>query len=144
VNQLALIRECFPGAEIKPPDLSLQIEVGANNGHAPDVISHVGLYWRTLRFRDIEVPVAGIGAVCTDPAHRREGHASHLLEAAHALAVGRGVTMAALFSDLDDFYEPHGYLGTNVPTLLVAQLVGWAYGGPRVDYQTVEDGGERW
>lgn len=72
------------------------------------MLSHVDLYWRAVEVGSVEIPVAAIGQVSTDPAFRGLGFASSLVAAAHRLAAERGVAWAALFG-VERLYARLGY-----------------------------------
>jgi GNAT superfamily N-acetyltransferase len=56
------------------------------------------------------VSVCGIGAVCTDPAHRGSGHARQLVDRLLDQAARDGAVMALLFSDVSrEHFEPNGF-----------------------------------
>jgi predicted N-acetyltransferase YhbS len=50
-----------------------------------------------------------IGAVCTDPSAGGQGFASQLLEAQLRCAQEEGVELSMLWSEVDGFYERHGF-----------------------------------
>jgi GNAT superfamily N-acetyltransferase len=124
VTRDELMRVCFPGVRLPRHDLALEFDVGEA------VFSTVAIFWRTVTFDGVPVPVCGIGSVATDPAWRRRGLASTLLDMAHKLALDRGVQVAALWSSLEDFYRERGYVSTEIPYFMVCPLVGTANGGP--------------
>jgi predicted N-acetyltransferase YhbS len=83
-------------------------------GHCADgiVVSHLDLYWKTIRIAGQPVEVAAIGQVCTLPEYRSRGLATSLIEAAHEDARAR-VPFAALFGS-PAFYARLGYRETNL------------------------------
>lgn len=134
---------------VRPPDLSLEICAG------DDVLSHVGLYWRTLRIGGQEVDVAGIGGVATQEQWRHQGFAGCLMRSAHAVARSRGLRLAALFCDQWAFGQLYSRLGYGFsdgtaerppvdgwpPNLAILALTRRAV----VPYSsTVEETGDRW
>jgi GNAT superfamily N-acetyltransferase len=145
VTRDELLASCFPYGGVRTPDESLELGIG----HAA-VLCHVGLYWRTLRIGGRNVAVAGIGAVATDPAVRRHGFASFLIEAAHGFAVRRGYDLAALFCDEENYLSLYDRLGytwqwrSDWPAnLAICPLVGTANGG--TDYlDAIDEPPDRW
>jgi GNAT superfamily N-acetyltransferase len=103
-----LLLACFDTVAFPPGDVVLQVRSGA------DVLSHVDVYWRSVLVDAVEIPVAAIAQVSTDPAFRGLGFAGALVRAAHRVAAERRIEWAALFSDLD-FYEKLGYVRPAVP-----------------------------
>jgi predicted acetyltransferase len=105
------------------------------------VVSHLDLYWKTIRVAGEPVEVAAIGQVCTLPEYRRLGLATSLLEAAHDDSCGR-VPFAALFGSLA-FYGRLGYRETNLTnelSFLLRPLTDYA----RQEIGMVELDGQRW
>ena len=76
------------------------------------VVSHLDVYWKTIRVAGRRVDIAAIGQVGTLAEYRRRGLATTLLEAAHEDARNR-VPFAALFGSLA-FYGRFGYRETNL------------------------------
>jgi GNAT superfamily N-acetyltransferase len=69
---------------------------------------------KTYAFRGVldgrEIDVIGIGAVFTQPAHRRGGRAHALIDAVIQRAADRGADLALLFSEIGaDYYTPLGF-----------------------------------
>lgn len=137
MNREGLLASSFPGSILTQEDETLTVTRGE------DILSFIGIFWRTIVFDGVRVEVCGIGSVCTAAAFRGKGLASMLIELAHLTSLDRGVKVAALWSDYEDFYDRLGYIPTSLPTLLVAPLVGTAYGGPTL-LGSIEDSGERW
>lgn len=96
-----LIRECF-GEDFPAGDLVLDVR------SEDDVLSHLDVYWRTVGVGEVEVAVAAIGQVCSDPAFRGLGLASALVRTAHHVAAERGLLWAALFG-VSTLYTRIGY-----------------------------------
>jgi predicted N-acetyltransferase YhbS len=120
----------YPGREVvsacfgddftaPPPDLVY----GACADGRP--VSHVAVYWKTIRVAQSAVEIAGIAQVGTLPEYRGRGLATWLLEAAHDDARHR-VAFAALCGPLA-FYARLGYRKTNLTSelsLLICPLAG--------------------
>jgi predicted acetyltransferase len=102
-----VVLACFGEGVIAPPG-DLVYGVSADG----IVVSHLDLYWKTIRIAGRQVEVAAIGQVCTLPGYRGRGLATSLLEAAHEDAHGR-VPFAALFGS-PEFYARLGYRETNL------------------------------
>lgn len=103
------------------PRLPQRVEVAARLGWSWDemttpfvtrvdgrLVSHVGVLEHPVRLAGRERPVAGIHAVCTDPAHRRRGHYRAAMEEALAFVDGRW-SAAKLHTDQPWLYEPFGF-----------------------------------
>ncbi len=74
------------------------------------VLSSMKLYRPLLRDRTSSSRAAGIGAVFTPPARRRQGHATAMLRALMELAHATGTRAAVLFSDIGvEYYERLGF-----------------------------------
>ena len=71
--------------------------------------AHVGVCIRDALILGASVRVAGIGAVCTDPAHRGQGLASRLMEDARQYARAQGATLL-LISGGRGLYHRLGYV----------------------------------
>ena len=114
-----LLTACFGSADWPAGDVVLQVRSGA------DVLSHLDLYWRTVGVGALDVPVAAIGQVATDPAYRGLRLASALVRTAHRVAANRGLEWAALFG-VSSLYERIGYFtpaDPPKPDFLVCPLV---------------------
>lgn len=98
-----LLEECFGTADFPTGDVVLQVRAG------DDVLAHLDLYWREVAVGTTEVPVAAIGQVATDPAHRGLGLAGSLVRTAHGIAAARGLAWAALFG-VSTVYTRIGYM----------------------------------
>jgi predicted acetyltransferase len=105
------------------------------------VVSHLDLYWKTIRIAGQQVEVAAIGQVCTLPEYRGRGLATSLLEAAHEDAHGR-VPFAALFGS-PEFYARLGYRETNLTDEL-GFLLRPLTDAPHRPIGKVELDGQRW
>jgi predicted N-acetyltransferase YhbS len=119
VNRDELLTECFGSAHWPVGDVVLQVRSGE------DVLSHLDVYWRSVRVGDLEVPVAAIGQVATDPAYRGLQLASALVRTAHRVATERGLEWAALFG-VSSLYRRIGYVtpaDPPKPDFLVCPLV---------------------
>jgi predicted N-acetyltransferase YhbS len=114
-----LLEECFGTADFPRGDAVLQVRAG------DDVLAHLDLYVRSIGVGSTEVLVAAIGQVATDPAYRGLGLASSLVQAAHRLALGRGLEWAALFG-VSSLYGRIGYRtppAAPKPDFLVCPLI---------------------
>jgi predicted N-acetyltransferase YhbS len=119
VTREELLTECFGSPDWPVGDVVLQVRSGE------DVLSHLDLYWRTVGVSSLEVPVAAIGQVATDPAYRGLRLASALVRTAHRVAAQRGLEWAALFG-VSSLYRRIGYVtpaGAPKPDFLVCPLV---------------------
>lgn len=131
-----VISICF-GADLTAPPGDLVYGVSADG----NVVSHLDLYWKTIRIAGHQVDVAAIGQVCTLPEYRNRGLATWLLEAAHEDAHGR-VPFAALFGS-PAFYGHLGYLETNL-TKELGFLLCPLTDDPAAPISGVELDGQRW
>lgn len=104
VTSLALIRDTFGSASYPMPDESFEIT------HDGRVISHVGLFWRTITTTAGPLPVGGVGLVCTHPEWRRLGLASTLLRAAWRRSRLHGREHLACFAGNPALYEGLGFI----------------------------------
>lgn len=114
---LALIRSCFPGEAYALPDESILVE---RHG---EVVSHVGLFWRTVETEHGPLDVGGIGLVCTHPTWRGCGLASGLLNVAYRRSRLHQRPHAMLFAGEVEtaFYAARGFRSVpGVEHLLVA------------------------
>ncbi len=59
---------------------------------------------------DVRVRVGLIGSVSTEPAYRRRGFASRLLDLARAELARQGCALIALWADEPEFYEARGFV----------------------------------
>jgi predicted N-acetyltransferase YhbS len=119
VTRDELLTLCFGNADWPTGDVVLQVRSG------DDVLSHLDLYWRSVRVGATDVPVAAIGQVATDPAHRGLGLASALVRTAHRVAAEHGLEWAALFG-VSTLYTRIGYRAPPDPpdpNFLVCPLV---------------------
>ena len=107
----AVVVACF-GKDFEAPPGDLVYGISLDGA----VVSHLDLYWKTIRVGEQPVGVAAIGQVGTLPDHRGRGFASTLLEAAHEDA-RRRVPYAGLFGSLA-FYGRFGYCETNLTSEL--------------------------
>lgn len=71
-------------------------------------VSHVGVMDMPVRLGGRDLRVAGVHAVCTQPAHRRQGHFRAAMEEALAFIDAHWRT-AKLHSDKPWLYEPFGF-----------------------------------
>lgn len=118
---LRLIRETFAGCDYSLPDESIEVWWDGL------VISHVGLFWRTIMLAEHgPLEIGGVGLVVTQPSWRRLGLATSLLEAARRRSALHGRPYLALFAGRTEqrLYRSLGYTGTNIPTLLTLPDVG--------------------
>jgi len=102
-----VVSVCF-GADFTAPPGDLVYGISADG----IVVSHLDVYWKSIRIGGQQVEVAAIGQVCTLPDYRRRGLATWLLEAVHEDARGR-VPFGALFGS-PSFYGRLGYRETNL------------------------------
>ncbi|MFN3994193.1 MAG: GNAT family N-acetyltransferase [Tabrizicola flagellatus] len=65
--------------------------------HGGRIIAHLAVQLRAVRLGEELVTIAGIADVATDPAHRGQGHAAALLQAALATARGSPARHVLLF-----------------------------------------------
>ncbi len=74
-----------------------------------EVVAHVGVMTPRISVDGHELPIGAIHAVCTDPAYRRQGRATRLLQAAldHCDAIGH--TTAILFAVDPPIYQRLGF-----------------------------------
>jgi predicted N-acetyltransferase YhbS len=130
MNRDELLTECFRSADWPVGDVVLQVRSG------DDVLSHLDLYWRSVGVGALDVPVAAIGQVATDPAYRGLQLASGLVRTAHRIAAERGLEWAALFG-VSSLYRRIGYrtpADPPTPDFLVCPLVEGAEWPPgRID-----------
>jgi predicted acetyltransferase len=103
-----VVSACF-GEDLAAPPGDLVYGVCADG----IVVSHLDLYWKTIRVGGRRVEIAAIGQVCTLPEYRGRGLATGLLEAAHEEARLR-VPFSALFGS-PTFYARVGYRETTSP-----------------------------
>ena len=68
-----------------------------------NVVCHVGIYRRSMRWNSTPVEVGGIGAVCTSSAYRRQGAASAALRLATHIFRDENYDFGLLFCDPDKF-----------------------------------------
>ena len=73
------------------------------------LIAHVGVMPVQLVVDGAPVDAAAIHAVCTDPAHRRRGHASRALQAALSRCEAQGRALQALYAVEPPLYARHGF-----------------------------------
>lgn len=78
------------------------------------------------RLIDVETPrgtvrAAVIGAVATDPRHRRKGLGSQVIEALAGDVKERGATLAILWADVPKFYEGLGFTLAGRETVFICQ-----------------------
>ena len=106
------VRPDHPGFERFLPDLYQPTDesMGCNFilRIAGRIVACVGLFPISLRLREIQLRIAGIGGVCTDPAHRGQGLMSRLLEHVKAEMVRQGYALSWL-SGLRDRYAHFGW-----------------------------------
>jgi GNAT superfamily N-acetyltransferase len=76
--------------------------------------------------------VCGLGAVFTDPAHRRQGHANDLIERVLAAARSDGATFALLFSEIGaEYYARLGFEVIPAPPMTAIRVAeSPRYGAP--------------
>ena len=131
-----VVSACF-GEDFTAPPGDLVYGVSADG----IVVSHLDVYWKTIRIAQQNVDVAAVGQVCTLPAYRRRGLATWLLEAAHKDARDR-VPFAALFGS-SAFYARLGYRETNLTSEL-GFLLRPLTDDPPQSIGNVELDGQRW
>jgi predicted acetyltransferase len=101
--------EKLPWGDVKwaHPDLRVLIESSAG-----DLISHIGIFFRTVTWNGRKVHIGGLGGVATHPDHRRRGYASVALDAAvQTLRDHDTAQFAVLFCEPKNFsfYEARGW-----------------------------------
>ncbi|HKY31783.1 MAG TPA: GNAT family N-acetyltransferase [Candidatus Polarisedimenticolia bacterium] len=80
------------------------------DGGGRRVLSALKLYRLAARLDGCQVAVGGVGAVFTPPELRGRGHASALLDGAHAIMAARGDRAALLYSEIGaGYYARLGY-----------------------------------
>ncbi len=131
-----VVSACF-GEDFTAPPGDLVYGVSADG----IIVSHLDVYWKTIRIAEENVDVAAIGQVCTLPEYRGRGLATWLLEAAHEDAHDR-VPFAALFGS-SAFYGRLGYRETNLTSEL-GFLLRPLTDDPRQSFGNVELDGQRW
>lgn len=115
-HALDLIRSWFPGDGYPLPDESMVVE---RHG---EIVSHVGLFWRTLETDRGPLDVGGIGLVCTHPTWRGLGLATALLQTAYRRSCLHQRPVVALYAGEAEsvFYLARGFRdGGGVPNLYV-------------------------
>lgn len=103
-DALSLIRSVFGGSNYALPDESVEACLDGQ------VISHAGLFWRTIDTEHGPCPIGGIGLVCTAAGWRRGGLATALMEAARRRSSQHGRPCMALFAGDGSLYEDLGYI----------------------------------
>lgn len=103
-DALSLIRSIFGGAHYALPDESVETCLDGQ------VISHAGLFWRTIDTEHGPVEIGGVGLVCTSNGWRRAGLASALLEVARRRSALHARPCMALFAGNGSLYESLGYI----------------------------------
>ncbi|MCG8590464.1 MAG: GNAT family N-acetyltransferase [Proteobacteria bacterium] len=83
------------------------------------------IFPRRLRVYGQGVPTGGIGSVYTDPAKRRSGLATALLEAAVENMKKRGFELSLLFSPRTRFYEERGWQAWNGQRAILRRKPSW-------------------
>ena len=92
------------------------------------VVSHVGVLRQDMVAGGIHLPVACVGSVATDPAHRGRGYASRLLDSATERARRDGCVLMAISGNLP-LYTGRGALMIE-PVRRAALPAAWAARGP--------------
>ncbi len=131
-----VVQACF-GEDLETPPGDLVYGVSTDG----IVVSHLDVYWKTIRIAGERAAVAAIGQVCTLPDYRGRGLATWLLEAAHEDARGR-CQFAALFGS-SAFYSRLGYRETNL-TKELGFLLRPLTDDLRLPIGEVELDGQRW
>ena len=86
------------------------------------------------------IRVVGIGAVFTQPAHRRRGHARALLERVLERAAGDGCDLALLFSEIDPaYYARLGFVPLETTELQLRVVESDRYGAPAMLVRAGDD-----
>lgn len=103
------------------PEFSRIIRVGGA------IVSHVSIIEKHLRIGDSVVKVAGIGDVCTHPAHRGKGYTNILMNDSLAYMAAHRFPLTMLYGIMN-FYHKFGYIEaanfykTTVPVRNLASL----------------------
>jgi predicted N-acetyltransferase YhbS len=110
---IELVKSIFPGwATENMPEFDESIEIAAGGG----VVCYVGMMKREILVNKVPHPVAGIGYVCTEPAHRGLGLMHQAMELAHKRGRQLGCQWAMLNTGHIGLYEPMGYVrALNLP-----------------------------
>ena len=75
--------------------------------------------------------VIGLGAIFTQPEHRRSGAAQHLIEEILAAAAAEGIALALLFSEIGaDYYAPLGFTAIATHDVQVRVTESTRHGAP--------------
>lgn len=74
-----------------------------------ELLAHAGFFIAKMKLEGAELPVAGIGGVCTLPKAQGQGHASELVEECLKQAKAKGAALAFLWTDKHDFYRKLGF-----------------------------------
>ncbi|MCY3023311.1 MAG: GNAT family N-acetyltransferase [Planctomycetota bacterium] len=74
------------------------------------VVAHVGVYDKPVRVGRAVLRMGGLGFVCCDPAHRRQGLAAACVKDALAVMRRSGMPLSLLFGR-DHYYDRFGYVG---------------------------------
>lgn len=74
------------------------------------VLAHVHLTHRVMRFGAIEIPVGWVGWLGTLPACRRQGHGCRLLTAAEDQMVRDGAMVGYLWTRIPDYFKRFGWV----------------------------------
>lgn len=117
-----LLKVCFPGRTVRLA--SKMVEERTEDG---DVIGHLDVRVRMVSVGLTSVQVAAMENLCVDPAFRRQGFATRLLETAHLMAMDwPDVEWAAAIDreGLPRLFEPLGYhrVEGSPPGFIVAEL----------------------
>lgn len=86
------------------------------------VLATCALLVREARVGQTRFRLGLIGSVATDPEHRGQGHASHVLTRAEEEAARAGCVCTLLWADEPGFYERRGYspMGTEIDAVITA------------------------
>ncbi len=105
-----------------------------------DVLSSAKLYTFAATLDAQPIRVVGLGAVFTQPAHRRRGAAAELIERLMARAIEDGADLALLFSEIGaDYYARLGFepIPHSLSTLRVTESD--RYGAPATLVRGADD-----
>jgi len=79
------------------------------NAQKNKITSHAASFFTQLRADGLEIPVGGIGGVCTLTEHQGKGLASTLVEQCCKDLAAQGAVLAFLWTGQHDFYRKQGF-----------------------------------
>lgn len=105
-----------------------------------DVLSSAKLYTFSATLDGHPIRVAGLGAVFTQPAHRRSGAAAELIERLVARATADGADLALLFSEIGEaYYARLGFETIPLDTLTLRVMESDRLGAPATLVRGADD-----